>query len=180
MSENSNTILIPVKGLPMGENSFSYTIDGKFFQGFENSQIKDADCTVKVKVVRHQTLLNATCSVGGFVVCECDRCLDDLTLKVDVERDLTVGFGNVDVDEEGNDEDVMIVDSSESEISLDQFVYDYVCLSLPLVKTHAPGKCNPEMLKYISKQDASRQAGHDGDTVSPFKDLKDMLNKKNN
>lgn len=180
MNEVSNTILIPVKGLPMGENSFTFAIDGKFFQGFENSQIKDADCTVKVKVVRHQTLLNASCTVGGYVVCECDRCLDDLTLKVDVERDLTVGFGNVDVDEEGSDEDVMIVDSSESEISLDQFVYDYVCLSLPLVKTHAPGKCNPEMLKYLANQEAAAQASQDTETVSPFKGLKDMLKKKNN
>lgn len=180
MNEISNTVLIPVKGLPMGENSFSFAIDGKFFQGFENSQIKDADCTVKVKVVRHQTLLNATCTVGGFVVCECDRCLDDLTLKVDVERVLTVGFGNVDVDEESEEEDVMIVDSSESEISLDQFVYDYICLSLPLVKTHAPGKCNPEMVKYLTDRDVSSQASQKDASSSPFKDLKDMLNKKNN
>ena len=180
MNEISNTVMIPVKGLPMGESSFVSAIDGKFFQGFENSQIKDADCTVRVKVVRCQTLLKVTCDVAGYVVCECDRCLDDLTLKVDVQRDLTVGLGNVEVDEEGSDEDVMLVDASESEISLDQFVYDYVCLSLPLVKTHAPGKCNPEMLKYISVQDASRQAGQEDEALSPFKDLKDMLNKKNN
>ena len=169
------SIIIPVKGLQAGEHQFSYAIDGEFFQGFDNGQIKDADCTVKVSVIRHQTLLDITCSVGGFVVTECDRCLEDLTLKVDVDRKLTVGFGTVDV-EDGREDDVIVIDRSEAELCLDQFVYDYICLSLPMVKVHPEGKCNPEMLKYISKGEPVAKDG----MTSPFQGLKDMLDSKNN
>ncbi|MBQ0025526.1 MAG: DUF177 domain-containing protein [Bacteroidales bacterium] len=171
--DEMNNIVIPIKGLPAGEHTFTFAIDGKFFQEFDNSQIKEADCTVRVSVIRRQTLLSVECLVGGFVITECDRCLEDLTLKVDVQRSLTVGFGSVDVDEDENgseDEDVIVVDSSETQLSLDQFVYDYVCLSLPIVKVHPEGKCNPEMLKYLSGNRIEVE-----DTVSPFKGLKDML-----
>jgi len=173
MDEIRNRIVIPVKGLSQGEHSFTFAIGKEFFQDFENGQIKDADCTVRVNLVRHQTLISVNCIIGGFVIVECDRCLDDLTLKVDVERGLTIGFGSLDVDE-GSADDVMIIDSAEAEVGLDQFVYDYICLSLPLVKVHPEDKCNPDMLKYLGQN--ANQVGSD----SPFQNLKEMIDNKNN
>ena len=173
-------IVIPVRGLPAGESSFRFEIGKEFFQAFENSQIKDADCSVKVSVIRHQTLLDIVCEIGGFVVVECDRCLEDLTLKVDIEPHLTVGFGSVDVDETGEvDDDVLVIDRSESELNLNQFVYDYVCLGLPMVKVHPEGKCNPEMLRYITDREGDETAAAE-EASRPFEGLKDLLESKNN
>ena len=173
-------IVIPVKGLALGEHTFRFEIGERFFQTFGNSTIKDADCTVLVHVVRHQTLLDVTCQVLGFVVVECDRCLEDLTLKVDIEPHLMVGFGSVDVEEDlSGDEDVQVIDPSEKELNLNQFVYDYVCLSLPLVKVHPEGKCNPEMLSYLSQNGASDASG-EGEPSRPFEALKDLLENKDN
>ena len=179
MDKMNQDIVIPVKGLPLGESSFRFEIGEPFFQAFENSQIKDADCSVKVVVMRHQTLLEVTCQVGGFVVVECDRCLEDLTLKVDIEPHLTVGFGAVDVDDDGGDDDVLVIDRSESELNLNQFVYDYICLGLPLVKVHPEGKCNPEMLRYITESEGT-DTGLEGETSRPFEGLKDLLENKDN
>lgn len=180
MDRLNQDILIPIKGLPFGESSFRFEIGEPFFQAFENTQIKDADCSVRVSVIRHQTLLDVVCEITGFVIVECDRCLDDLTLKVDIAPRLTVGFGSVEVDEEGaEDEDVVVVDHSQRELSLNQFVYDYVCLSLPLVKVHPEGKCNPEMLRYLSESEGS-DTGSEGETTRPFEGLKDLLGNKNN
>ena len=179
MDRLNQDIIIPVKGLPLGESTFRFEIGEPFFQAFENSQIKDADCSVKVVVMRHQTLLEVTCQVGGFVVVECDRCLEDLTLKVDIEPHLTVGFGAVDVDDDGGDDDVLVIDRSESELNLNQFVYDYICLGLPLVKVHPEGKCNPEMLRYITESEGT-DTGLEGETSRPFEGLKDLLENKDN
>ena len=179
MDRLNQDIIIPIKGLPLGESSFRFEIGEPFFQAFENRQIKDADCSVMVSVKRYQTLLEITCRVGGFVVVECDRCLEDLTLKVDIEPHLTVGFGSVDVDDESADDDVLVIDRSESELNLNQFVYDYICLGLPLVKVHPEGKCNPEMLRYISVSEG-QQTGPEGEAVRPFEGLKDLLENKNN
>ena len=131
MDKMYQDIVIPIKGLPLGESTFRFEIGDPFFQAFENSLIKEADCSVKVRVVRHQTLLDIVCEIVGFVVVECDRCLEDLTLKVDIDPHLTVGFGTVDVDDTGVEDDVLVVDHTESELNLNQFVYDYVCLGLP-------------------------------------------------
>jgi uncharacterized metal-binding protein YceD (DUF177 family) len=172
-------IVIPIKGLPLGESTFRFEIGEPFFQAFENGQIKDADCSVKVSVVRHQTLLDIVCEIGGFVVVECDRCLEDLTLKVDIAPHLTVGFGTVDVDDEAAEDDVLVVDPSESELSLDQFVYDYICLSLPLVKVHPDGKCNPEMLRFITDNEGTETTA-ENEMSRPFEGLKTLLENKNN
>ena len=43
---------------------------------------EDAECTVRAEVVRHQTIMKVNCLVSGFVVTQCDRCLEDLVLKV--------------------------------------------------------------------------------------------------
>ena len=172
-------IVIPIKGLPFGESSFRFEIGEPFFQAFENGQIKDADCSVKVSVMRHQTLLDIVCEIGGFVVVECDRCLEDLTLKVDIAPHLTVGFGTVDVDDLGAEDDVQVVDHAESELNLNQFVYDYICLGLPLVKVHPEGKCNPEMLRYISENEGTDTA-EEGELSRPFESLKELLKNKNN
>ena len=180
MDKMYQDIVIPIKGLPLGESSFRFEIGEPFFQAFENSLIKDADCSVKVRVVRHQTLLDIVCEIVGFVVVECDRCLEDLTLKVDIDPHLTVGFGTVDVDdaEEAGD-DVLVIDSAESELNLNQFVYDYICLALPLVKVHPEGKCNPEMLRYISDNEGGETTA-DSDVARPFEGLKELLKNKDN
>ncbi len=179
MDEKFQDIVIPIKGLPLGESTFRFEVGEPFFQAFENSQIKDADCSVKVSVIRHQTLLDIVCEIGGFVVVECDRCLEDLTLKVDIAPHLTVGFGTVDVDDLGAEDDVQVVDHAESELNLNQFVYDYICLGLPLVKVHPEGKCNPEMLRYISENEGTDTA-EEGELSRPFESLKELLKNKNN
>jgi uncharacterized metal-binding protein YceD (DUF177 family) len=179
MDEKFQDIVIPIKGLPLGESTFRFEIGEPFFQAFENGQIKDADCSVKVSVMRHQTLLDIVCEIGGFVVVECDRCLEDLTLKVDIAPHLTVGFGTVDVDDLGAEDDVQVVDHAESELNLNQFVYDYICLGLPLVKVHPEGKCNPEMLRYISENEGTDTA-EEGELSRPFESLKELLKNKNN
>lgn len=175
MDELKNDIVIPLKGLAQGEHSFRFVVNGEFFQGFDNGQIKDADCTVKAQVTRNQTMAQIFCRMSGFVIVECDRCLDDLVLKVDVERELTVGFGTVDIDSADEQEDVIVIDPSEGEVNISQFVYDYICLSLPMVKVHPEGKCNPEMLSRICAE-----TGEPKETNSPFSALKDMIEEKNN
>ena len=181
MDDVCDQIVIPVKGLPLGESSFRFEIGEAFFQAFENGQIKDADCTVDVGVFRHQTLLEIVCRVTGFVVVECDRCLEDLALKVDIAPSLTVGFDNVEVDDEGDeiDSEILVIERSQRTLSLDQFVYDYICLSLPLVKVHPEGKCNPEMLRYLSPYEGT-ETGPEGEMARPFEGLKDLLEDRNN
>lgn len=172
METAAPVIEIPVKGLPKEGRQFDFEIGGEFFQAFGNTRIKDADCTVKAFAVRRGTILSVDCRAAGFVIVECDRCLDDLALKIDMERVLTVGFGSVDIDDAQDEEDVLLVDENEGGIDISQFVYDYICLSLPIMKVHPEGKCNPEMLSRLSASPGGESGGE-----SPFSGLKEMLKK---
>lgn len=123
---------IPVNGLKAGRNHFEWHADGEFFGIFENSEIKDADLDVEVDVDYDDFSIDVSCRVSGTVVVACDRCLEDLTLPVDTEFE----------DDDFDDADV---------VDLRQDIYDYVCISLPMVRTHPEGECNPETTKYLSK-----------------------------
>ena len=170
------SIVIPLRGMKDGGRSHVFEIDGSFFRAFGNGRIHDADCSVRAELTRSGTLMRVRCFVGGYVVVECDRCLDDLTLKVDVDRTLTVGFDTLDSDDaQGSEEDAMVVDASDAELDISQFVYDYVCLSLPLIMVHPEGKCNPEMVGRLHSGTGETGEAEGGN--SPFSGLKEMLEK---
>lgn len=123
---------IPVNILKAGRNQYKWHADGEFFGIFENSEIKDADLDIDVCVVYDDYSIEVSCRITGSVVVVCDRCLEDLTLSVDT------GFE----DDEFEDADV---------VDLRQDIYDYVCISLPMVRTHPEGECNQETTKFLSK-----------------------------
>lgn len=119
--------VIPVKGLKDGSNHFDWHADGEFFKTFETSEILDADLQISVDVVNEETGIDVKCRIDGTVVVICDRCLENLTLPVHTSFD---GEGNLD---------------------LNQDIYDYVCISLPMQRVHPEGECNEDTLKYLSK-----------------------------
>ena len=62
---------------------------------------------------------------------------------------------------------------------MSQFIYDYVCVNLPLQKVHEEGKCNPQMIARLGGLDADNDNHEDNlETNSPFGALADMLKHK--
>ena len=115
------------------------------------------------------------CRIDGKVIVECDRCLEDLVIPIDIDRALSVKFAKE--SEESDDDDIMILDERDADLDLNQFVYDYICLAVPLQKIHPDGECDIEMIKRIAGEDKTK--GQNGDDT-PFSNLKDLLNNKNN
>ena len=63
MEALADTLIIPVKGLPKGESTFHFAIDGSFFAKFGNTRIKDADCSVNVSARRRSTMMEIVCRI---------------------------------------------------------------------------------------------------------------------
>lgn len=173
MEESLNSIIIPIKGLAPGKYTYDFEVNEDFFLDFGNSQIKDADCKVRLEAERNSTFLGIDCTISGVVVVECDRCLEDLEIPIDVAKSLSVKFAKE--AEVSEDDDIMIVEEGQAQIDLKQFVYDYICLTMPLQKVHEEGKCNPEMIGRLgnTRIDNGKEAGE-----SPFSALKELLSKK--
>ena len=167
--------VIPLNGLAVGENRFSWQAGKEFFESFENTEVLDAQLDISVSAEKSGRYIGVDCNVCGRLVVECDRCLEELEMPVDVDILLSVKFGESDSSEEVQDgeREVVFIPVENTELDMGQIIYDYVCTSLPMQRVHEPGGCSPEVMSYFdSDEDESRpEEGED----NPFAALKDMF-----
>jgi len=164
--------IIPIKGMSIGKHSFEFTIDNSFFEEYENRDILGADFKVSLEIERSTLLLEVKAVIDGVVRTECDRCLEELEQMLETEAKLIVKFVKT-VQEEDNEE-VLTLDPNESELNLKQFLYDYICLALPIQRVHNEGDCNPEMIKKLGAYNRSPVPGEEPGSL--FGKLRDLLN----
>jgi len=168
--------IIPLNGLTAGENVFSWQAGKEFFDSFENKEILDAHLDADVRVEKSGRYIGVDCDVRGELTVECDRCLDELDMPVDVEIRLSVKFGSEEPSEEPQDgeREVIFVPDTDAELDMSQIIYDYVCLSLPMQRTHDEGECNPEAMKYYGAPEGFDAVGQDKEE-NPFSALKGLF-----
>lgn len=142
------------------DDTFFGAIDGMISRGKISTTV-DCKCTGSMyKFMIH--------SVGSVIV-PCDRCLADLELRIDTADELVAKLG-----EEYSDEgDCVIVPEAEGVIDLAQFIYEFIVLSMPIVCTHEPGKCDDAMMQELSRHQATR-SGREDDESEGFNDDAEM------
>ena len=164
--------IIPLNGLATGKNEFSWMVGKEFFESFENSEIIDAELDVTAVVEKSGRYVGVDCDVVGKVVVECDRCLEELEMPVDVEIMLSVKYGEEESSEDPHEgeREVIFVPETDAELDMSQIVYDYVCLALPMQRVHPDGECNPDAMRHLSGETEDGMAEN-----SPFAALKDLM-----
>lgn len=134
---------IAYKGLKNGLHEVDFDVDGALFKAYESKEIKDGRCKVHVAIDKSDTQLILDVTIDGYVVCECDRCLEDCTIPVHFDGRLTVFVS----DHQGEyDGDYMWVSPDEEDINLMQYIYESIVLSLPYRRVHPDGECDPDMM----------------------------------
>ena len=64
------------------------------------------------------------------------------------------------------DDDLITVAENEGILDVSWFIYQFIELAIPLKHVHAPGKCNPAMMKVLEEHSAARSGdGDSGDVV---------------
>lgn len=179
LSENKDFI-IQIKGLKIGKYEYDFPIGGSFFKSFGNTQILDASVDVKIVIEKGGGWMNVVCDADGYLVVECDRCLDELELPVDFTASMAVKFAKTDDDPQSDE--FLVVDPTDGELDLSQFIYDYICVNMPLQRVHAEGKCNPQMMERLGGLGSGKgnDAENGGETNSPFGVLQQLLDNKGN
>ena len=147
-------MVIPLNGLTTGMNAFSWQVGKEFFESFENAEVLDASLDVDVRVEKSGRYVGVDCNVTGEVTVECDRCLEDLVIPMDIDIMLTVKYGDEESSEEHQpgEREVIFVPEDSAELELGQIVYDYVCISLPIQRMHDEGECNEEVVRYLEPE----------------------------
>ena len=171
----NDNFIIPLNGLAAGENRFSWHAGKEFFEAFENTEILDADLDVSVMVEKSGRYVGVDCDVEGSVSVECDRCLEELEMPVNLDILLSVKFGDAESSDETQEgeREVIFLPVDNTELDMKQVVYDYVCLSLPLQRVHEEGECNPDAVKYLEGQEV-KEVSEEADK-NPFAALKGLF-----
>lgn len=158
---------IPLRNLKVGKHQFEFELDDKFFQNINGSEIQHGNVTVEADVERNNMMMTVNFYLEGEVEVACDRCLDLFYIPVESENVLSVRFSNLlsDTDEEyyaeeESEEDIVFVDPSDDELDIAHYLYESVCLSLPIQRVHPDdenGKtlCDEDVIKYLKQHEVN-------------------------
>lgn len=144
---------IPLTGLKEGNHLYDFKIDSNFFASFEKSEIHEAELDVICNLIKCSSHMEITIKITGTVSLICDRCLDLYIQEFSTDNTILVKHGE---QWEGVDDEVIMIPCGESEFKLDQLIYEFAHLGLPLKKMHPDDEygnstCNPAMLKKLEQ-----------------------------
>jgi hypothetical protein len=112
-----NTYSIHFKGLKVGKHLFDFVVDKRFFDEFEEGEIRRGQLKVDVVLSKQSQMLDLTISIDGDVEVVCDRCLDNFVLPISFNGSLFVKFG----EEKGEvGDEIIVLTNDDNEINLAQ------------------------------------------------------------
>ena len=145
--EKENEFLIPVSGLALGVHHFKFDIKDDFFADMDYSEVKQADVTVDLEVLKEELMMTLNFHLEGKVLVPCDRCADEFYIPIQNDQVFYIKFGAEGVEES---DDVVVVPAEEHAYDIRSLIYEYIILSIPIYRVHPEGECNPEVLAMLS------------------------------
>ena len=164
---------IDLKELHEGLTTLEFRLGNAWFQSLEDAEIKRGDICVSANIHRTKDYFNLDCHTEGTVLVPCDICLDDMEQPISSDNRLAAKFG----EEYSEDDDLITVSENEGVLDLNWFVYEFIALNIPIKHVHAPGKCNPAMIKTLDELSATRSSDEDAEAMDPrWNELKKLKN----
>ncbi len=139
-------------GLSDGIHQFEYSVTGDFFRELDYQEINTCNILVRVELSKMAGMLELKFDFMGYIVCECDRCLEEYDQPVSGNERLIIKFG---IEDDEETDDIIILPVHENKINLSQYIYESIVLMLPQRRVHPEdedgnSKCNPEILKKLN------------------------------
>lgn len=149
----SSSCTIPLSGLKEGHHTIDFEIDKEFFEQFEESEVKEGSLIANIEMDKRSSHLDMIIRVSGSLRVSCDRCLEMFSQPVSSENRLLVKFGK---SIEDLDPDILLLPADEYELDLQQQIYEFIILALPIKRVHPADKngksaCDPFMLKKLEE-----------------------------
>ena len=143
---------VDLKALSQGDNILGFVLDDAFFEAIEAPTVRRGRLQTTLTIHRTEDYFDLDFHTEGLVTVACDRCLDDLDQPISADDHLVAKFGTA----YSEDDELVIVAENEGMLDVSWFIYQFVELSIPLRHVHAPGKCNPAMMKALEEHSAAR------------------------
>ncbi len=139
---------IPLKTISDTAQEFRFTLSETFFKEADVEDMLGGEMEVVAIATKGNNGLtyDIRFSVQGTICVPCDRCLDELSLSVNVHEVLKLIVG---LSEETEDDTVRFIGEKTTDYDLSGDILQAITLSLPLQRVHPEGMCNPEMLRCL-------------------------------
>lgn len=148
------SLRIDLRGLSDGNNAFAFDLDDAYFEAIDAPEVRHGSVRATLTIDKLQNFFDLTFHVEGTVSVPCDICLDDMEQVVVGDSRLTARFG----EENSADDDVVTVAEDEGILDTSWLIYELIALNIPIKHVHAPGKCNPAMIKALEEHSADRSS----------------------
>ena len=148
---------IAYKGLSTGKHHFDFSVDDRFFDAFEDSEIKKGHADVSVDLDKQSHLLTLDFRINGEVAVTCDRCLEEMEQQVDTSYAMSIKYGD-DYDE---GDDCVTLPEGEAGYNVARVIYDTVALAIPIMHVHPDGQCDKEMSSLLEEHLATGDGSND-------------------
>jgi uncharacterized metal-binding protein YceD (DUF177 family) len=170
----SGRYTIPLSGLKEGRHTIDFEIDNEFFELFEESEIKEGRLIANIEMDKLSSHLDLVIRISGSVKVCCDRCLEMFFHPIVCENRLLVKYGKT---IEDIDPDILSLPVGENELDLQQHIYEFIMLALPIKRVHPDDKngkstCDPDMLKKLEELIVDKEPEPD----PRWNDLKKLMN----
>ena len=151
--ENTSHFSIPYKGLNDGNHRFQFEVDDQFFQHFDNDEINNGRFVIDLDFDKKQGVSVMEFELNGYAGMNCDRCMERIQLPIHGHFRMLMKFGN----EDDSTDEVMYVDPDISILHLGQLIYEFILLSIPMVKVYNcenddPRPCNLDILNKLDSE----------------------------
>lgn len=158
------TLKIDLKGLKEGANHLTFDLDDTYFKAIDAPEVSLGRVHVSLDIVRTgNDFFTLDFHEAGMVLVPCDICLELMEQPIETTQRLEVRLGT----ENSEEDDLVTVAEDEGILDVAWFLYEFIALAIPIKHVHAPGKCNPAMVRALEEHSAARSGQEDEQPMDP-------------
>jgi uncharacterized metal-binding protein YceD (DUF177 family) len=177
---NKRAFEIAFVGLKPGIHEFNYEVDDKFFADAENPEFNSCTAQIKLFLDKKSSFMMLRFEIGGKADVLCDRCGNSLGVDLWDEFNMVVKLvDNPDeMNEQEEDPDVFYISRTESHLYLNDWIYEFVILSIPQQKHCSDAemggpRCNTAVLQKLKQMEDEVRANNAGQLWKGLDKFKD-------
>ena len=153
---------VDLRDIKERSSHFDYPLSDEFFNTVIGSEdIRRGNLVASLDIEKIKSAFELKFHINGTVHIPCDICLDDMEQAIDTDNTVVVRLG----EEYSDGGDEITVDEADGTLDVARLIYEFIYLAIPVRHVHAPGKCDPAMLKLLNEHSGARSEGGDDDMI---------------
>lgn len=139
----------------MGDSLHEFDLSDEFFSFHPESEklgVLGGNLSCQMRINKLENTFDIEAHLQGEMRVVCDRCQTEAVMDVEADYPLVVRLGQ---EFDDNMDEEIIIPHTDARLDLNQILYEWAILSLPMVKGHPEGEC-PEEFEALYRNYAPR------------------------